>query len=401
MTPNSLGRVRDAVAAFIQTEAASGVLLLAAAAVALAVSNSPALPLYADLLDLKVGGHVGPLTLEKTLLHWINDGLMAVFFLVVGLEIKRELVEGELSTPAQAALPGIAALGGMAVPALIYVGLNLGDGEALKGWAIAAATDIAFALGVLALLGPRVPASLKVFLVALAIIDDLGAILIIALFYSSDLSWWSLSCAGLAVAALLLLNRLGVVRIWPYLLLGAVLWLFVLKSGVHATMAGVATALAVPAAGRGEGISPLARLESALHPWVAYLVMPAFAFANAGVPLSGIAPATLFSGIPLGIALGLFLGKQIGAFGASWLAIRAGWARPPEGAGFAALYGTCLLAGIGFTMSLFIGTLAFPGAEQAAPLRLGVLAGSILSGISGFIVLSLTTARRAAGREHA
>src|SRR5262249_43046137 len=277
-------------------------------------------------------------------------------------------------------------------PALIYVALNLSNAGALAGWAIPAATDIAFALGVLALLGPRVPASLKVFLVALAIIDDLGAILIIAVFYSGELSWPSLGLAALALVGLLLLNRFGIVTIWPYLLLGLVLWLFVLKSGVHATLAGVATALVIPITRSSAGSpSPLARLESALHPWVAYGVMPAFAFANAGVALAGITPATLVSGVPLGIALGLFLGKQIGAFGASCLAIGRGWARLPEGATFAQLYGTCVLAGIGFTMSLFIGTLAFDQAEQAAPLRLGVLAGSIASGIFGLIVLRVIT----------
>jgi NhaA family Na+:H+ antiporter len=376
---------------FIRTEAASGALLMAAAAIALVAANSPLDGLYGALLDLPVGARLGSLALQKPLLLWINDGLMAIFFLLVGLEIKRELIEGELSTRAQAALPCLAALGGMAVPALIYAAVNRNDPVALHGWAIPAATDIAFALGVLALLGTRVPASLKVFLVALAIIDDLGAIAIIAVFYSGALSLWSLGLAGGVMVCLLALNRAGVRRQAPYMLLGIALWLFVLKSGVHATLAGVVVALAIPAREDAAGQSPLRELEHLLHPWVAHLVMPAFAFANAGVSFSGIAAADLFAGVPLGIALGLFLGKQLGAFGAAWLAIRAGWARMPDGADWPMLYGTCMLAGIGFTMSLFIGTLAFELASYAAPVRLGVLAGSALSGIAGYLVLRMTS----------
>jgi NhaA family Na+:H+ antiporter len=373
-------RLHTSLLLFIRTEAASGAILLVTAALALLAANSPLAGLYGALLDLPVGARLGSLALQKPLLLWINDGLMAIFFLLVGLEIKRELIEGELSTRAQAALPCLAAVGGMAVPALIYVAVNLEDPVALHGWAIPAATDIAFALGVLALLGTRVPASLKVFLVALAIIDDLGAIAIIAVFYSGALSLWSL---GLA--------RAGVRRQAPYMLLGIALWLFVLKSGVHATLAGVVVALAIPVAEDEAGRSPLRELEHLLHPWVAYLVMPAFAFANAGVSFSGLAIADLFAGVPLGIAAGLFLGKQLGAFGAAWLAIRAGWARMPEGADWPMLYGTCMLAGIGFTMSLFIGTLAFEPGSYAAPVRLGVLAGSALSGIAGYLVLRLTS----------
>ncbi len=387
-------RLPDSITAFIRTEAASGVILLAMAALALIAANSPLSVLYGAFLDLPVGVQVGPLGLQKPLLLWINDGLMAVFFLLVGLEIKRELLEGELSTREQAILPALAAIGGMVVPALIYAGVNLNDPPALRGWAIPAATDIAFALGVLALLGSRVPPSLKVFLVALAIIDDLGAILIIALFYTADLSLWSLELAGVVLVALFVLNRVGVTRIGPYMLLGVALWLFVLQSGVHATLAGVAIAFAVPIGEDESGRSPLRALESALHPWVAFLVMPAFAFANAGVSFAGITPAELFAGVPLGIALGLFLGKQIGAFGAAWLAIRAGWARMPEGADWGLLYGTSMLAGIGFTMSLFIGTLAFEPAAYAAPVRLGVLTGSLLSGIAGYAVLRLVCSRR-------
>jgi NhaA family Na+:H+ antiporter len=386
-------RLRESIAAFIRTEAASGVILLATAALALIAANSGLQVLYGAFLELPLGVRLGDFQLQKPLLLWINDGLMAIFFLLVGLEIKRELVEGELSTREQAMLPCLAALGGMVVPAAIYAAVNLGDPVALHGWAIPAATDIAFALGVLALLGNRTPSSLKVFLVALAIIDDLGAIVIIALFYSGELSPWSLGLAGAVMLCLIALNRLGVTRIAPYMLLGIALWLFVLKSGVHATLVGVAVALAIPIREDPSGRSPLRELESVLHPWVAFLVMPAFAFANAGVSFAGINVAHLFAGVPLGITLGLFLGKQIGAFGAGWLAIRAGWARMPEGADWGLLYGTCMLAGIGFTMSLFIGTLAFELASYAAPVRLGVLMGSALSGVAGYLVLRIVSQR--------
>jgi NhaA family Na+:H+ antiporter len=394
-------RLRESLAAFIRTESASGVILLASAALALIAANSPLEDLYDAFLALPVGVRVGTFGLEKPLLLWINDGLMAIFFLLVGLEIKRELVDGELSTREQAVLPFLAALGGMVVPGLIYSGLNWNDPIALHGWAIPAATDIAFALGVLALLGRRIPSSLKVFLVALAIIDDLGAIVIIALFYSGHLSLWSLGLAGAVMAGLFVLNRTGVTRIAPYMLLGIALWLFVLKSGVHATLAGVAVAFAIPIPEDESGRSPLRALESALHPWVAFLVMPVFAFANAGVSFAGITPAQLFAGVPLGITLGLFIGKQVGAFGAAWLAIRAGWARMPESADWGLLYGTCMLAGIGFTMSLFIGTLAFDLASYAAPVRLGVLAGSALSGIAGYLLLRVLTSRVVKARSSA
>jgi NhaA family Na+:H+ antiporter len=394
-------RLRDSIAGFIRTETASGVVLLATAALALIAANSPLQGLYGALLDVPVGVRIGAIGLQKPLLLWVNDGLMAVFFLLVGLEIKRELAEGELSSREQAMLPCMAALGGMAVPALLYAAVNLGDPVALHGWAIPAATDIAFALGVLALLGSRIPPSLKVFLVALAIIDDLGAIVIIALFYSGELSLWSLSVAAGVLALLFALNRGGVTRIAPYLLLGILLWLFVLKSGVHATLAGVAVAFAIPVREDASGRSPLRAVEQALHPWVAFLVMPAFAFANAGVSFAGMTLGHLFAGVPLGITLGLFLGKQIGAFGAAWLAIRAGWARMPEGADWTLLYGTCMLAGIGFTMSLFIGTLAFEPASYAAPVRLGVLTGSALSGIAGYLVLRSTSHRLTPARSTA
>jgi len=390
-------RVRAAITAFIGLEAASGIALLAVALLALAASNSPIAPLYRQALELPVGIRIGTFALDKPLLLWINDGLMAVFFLLVGLEIKRELIEGELSSPAQAALPAISALGGMAVPALVYAAINWGDATALRGWAIPAATDIAFALGVLSLLGSRVPSSLKVFLVALAILDDLGAIVIIAIFYTSELSYLSLGLAVAVLVSLALLNLLGVTRITPYALLGIVLWVCVLKSGVHATLAGVAIALAIPiAATDTPERSPLRDLEQALHPWVAYLVMPVFAFANAGVSFTGLSWSAATAGIPLGVALGLFLGKQAGAFGAAWLAVRLGLARLPDGATWPLLYGTCVLAGIGFTMSLFIGTLAFEGVEQMAQMRLGVLAGSLVSGIVGFAILHALTRRATA-----
>ncbi|MFZ5790544.1 MAG: Na+/H+ antiporter NhaA [Pseudomonadota bacterium] len=383
-------RIVSEIRDFLRLESSAGLLLLAAALLALVASNTPLESLYGAFLGIPVEIRVGALHLDKPLLLWINDGLMAVFFLLVGLEIKRELVEGELSTPAQAALPVAAALGGMAVPAAIYLAMNWADPVARAGWAIPSATDIAFAIGVLTLLGPRIPQSLKVFLLALAIIDDLGAIVIIALFYSGDLALSSLLFGSVAFAGLLLLNLMGVRRIAPYALLGIVLWVCVLKSGVHATLAGVVTAFCIPL--REEpayGPSPLKRLEHALHPWVAFLVMPLFGFANAGVSLTGDGGAALAGGVASGIALGLFLGKQLGAFGVAALAIKSGLARLPEGASWLGLYGTCVLAGIGFTMSLFIGTLAWDDAAYAAPLRLGVLGGSLLSGLVGYLILKV------------
>jgi Na+:H+ antiporter, NhaA family len=315
---------------------------------------------------------------------------MAIFFFLVGLEIKREFLVGELSTRKQASLPLIAALGGMAVPALIYAAINRNDPIALQGWAIPAATDIAFAVGVLALLGPRVPASLKVFLLALAIIDDLGSIVIIAFFYTANLSLQALALAGLGIAALIFLNLKGVTRIAPYALVGLFIWLCVLKSGVHATLSGVVTALAIPLApGRGETQGPLERLEESLHPWVTFGVLPLFAFANAGVPLAGMTLAKLTSPIPMGIALGLFIGKPIGIFGFSLAAIGLKLAGKPEGATWGQMFGVAILGGVGFTMSLFIGMLAFADAERAAEIRFGVLLGSFVSAIAGYYVLRL------------
>jgi NhaA family Na+:H+ antiporter len=388
--PDMRDRLKGALA-FFHHEAAGGLILMAAALAALLIDNSPLSWLYALFLDTPVGVRAGPLALEKPLLLWINDGLMAVFFFLVGLEIKRELLRGELSSRAQATLPAVAAAGGMAAPALIYVAFNIGDPVGLRGWAIPAATDIAFAVGVLALFGNRVPSSLKIFLLALAILDDLGAIVIIALFYTKHLSWLSLGLAGIGIAVLWALNRQGVTRLAPYLLTGVVIWICVLKSGVHATLAGVVVAFAIPLASRNEGEPTLLeQLEESLHPWIIFGVLPLFAFANAGVSLKGLSFAKLVEPVPLGIALGLFIGKPVGIFGVSWLAIKAGLAAKPEGASWAQLLGVGLLGGIGFTMSLFIGTLAFDEVDKAAQLRLGVLAGSLLSATAGYLLLRLT-----------
>ena len=400
-------KLRGALA-FFHHEAAAGLLLVAAALAALIVSNSPLEWLYERLLDTPVGVRAGPLALEKPLLLWINDGLMAVFFFLIGLEIKRELLVGELSTFGQAALPAVAALGGMVVPALIYIALNADDPIALRGWAVPSATDIAFAVGVLALLGPRIPPSLKVFLLALAILDDLGAILIIAVFYTVDLHWVSLLLAGLGAAVLLTLNRRGVTRLAPYLLTGVFIWVCVLKSGVHATLAGVVAAIAIPMSSPSTAKSTaksagdptlLEQLEESLHPWVAFAILPLFAFANAGVSLQGLSLAKLLEPVPLGIALGLLVGKPLGIFGATWLAVVSRLAPRPEGASWVQLLGVGMLGGIGFTMSLFIGMLAFTEPAHAAQLRLGVLSGSLLSALAGFLVLRFSAPARPGLRE--
>jgi Na+:H+ antiporter, NhaA family len=382
MSPAIVRRRRpSALREFLGSEAAGGVVLMAAAAVALGLANSPLSTAYFGVLGTYIAG--------LSVLHWINDALMALFFLLVGLEIKREFIDGQLSTWPRRILPGLAAAGGMIAPAVIYVILNAGTPATLRGWAIPTATDIAFALGVLALLGPRVPVSLKVFLTALAIIDDLGAVAIIAAFYTADLSlgWLSLSLATLAVLAAL--NRAGVERLIVYLALGAVLWFFVLKSGVHATLAGVALALTVPlrpSPGRPDDpASPLHILEHGLHPWVAFVIVPLFGLANAGVALGEMA---LFAPVPLGIAGGLFFGKQIGVFLITWVAVKLDWADCPEDATFMQVYGVSLLCGIGFTMSLFIGLLAFPSSpELQEAVKIGVLTGSTLSALAGAIVL--------------
>ena len=377
---------------FIKQDSASGTLLIIAAVLALAIQNSPLDWLYNGFLSIPVEVRVGQLHLAKPLLLWINDGLMAIFFLLIGLEVKREILEGELSSPAQIVLPGLGAVGGMLVPALFYVALNWGDGVAMNGWAIPAATDIAFALGILALLGRRVPLSLRVFLMALAIFDDLGAIVIIAIFYTSDLSIQSLVLAAVLLFVLLALNLLNVTRIAVYVLVGVALWVAVLKSGVHATLAGVALGFAVPLRSkRYPAHSPLRELEHALHPWVAFLIVPLFAFANAGVSFAGFSLDTLFAPVPLGILTGLFLGKQIGILLFCGVVIRLGWARLPEGATWAGFYGVAVLCGIGFTMSLFVASLAFEhaGPGYMAADRLGILVGSGLAAITGYLILRI------------
>jgi Na+:H+ antiporter, NhaA family len=371
----------------LDNEASGGLVLMAAAALALIVANSPVAPAYFGALH----AYLGPLSV----LHWINDALMALFFLLVGLEIKREILDGQLSSWSRRALPGIAAAGGMAVPALIYVTFNWSDPNTLRGWAIPSATDIAFTLGVLSLLGPRVPTSLKVFLTALAIIDDLGAVAIIAVFYTGDLSLLDLGLAAVIIAVLAGLNRGGVARLWPYLLLGVVLWFFVLRSGVHATIAGVVLALTIPlqaSPGRPDDMagSPLHRLEHGLHHWVAFGVVPVFGFANAGVSLAGLTTDTLLDHLTLGVAVGLVLGKLIGVFGSAALTIRLGLADLPMGASWLQLVGVSLLCGIGFTMSLFIGLLAFANDPVLQDeVKIGILCGSSLAGLLGWAVLRI------------
>lgn len=361
-----------------------------AAVAALVLSNSAWAPAYFRWLstpgELRIG--TDALVLSKPLLVWVNDLWMAVFFFLVGLEIKREAVEGELSTRQQAMLPAAAALGGMVVPALIYAAFNWSDAVALRGWAIPAATDIAFAIGIVMLLGRRVPASLKVFLTAVAIIDDLGAIVIIAIFYTDHLSVTALAGAGLGIAALVLLRRAGVTRPDVYILFGLLIWLAVLKSGVHATLAGVITAMAIPMR-TADGRSPAQELEHGLHPWVAFGILPVFAFVNAGVSLQGVTWSTLLLPVPMGIAAGLLVGKSVGVFGTVWLLVRCGIAQPPQGATWTQFLGTAVLCGIGFTMSLFIGGLAFEGQapELETQLKIGVLFGSVTSGLLGALIL--------------
>ncbi|MCR5881571.1 Na+/H+ antiporter NhaA [Rhizobacter sp. J219] len=397
--------ITDALKRFFAAESAGGIVLAVATVAALLLSNSPWGIEYEAFRQLPGEVRFGndALVLSKPLILWVNDLWMAVFFLLVGLEIKRELVVGELSTFRQALLPLGAALGGMAVPAGIYAALNWHDPIALRGWAIPAATDIAFALGILMLLGSRVPASLKVFLTAVAIIDDLGAIVVIAFFYTANLSWTMLIAAGVGIVVLFALNRAGVKSVLPYLAVGVVIWLCVLKSGVHATLAGVVTAFAIPLrTDDDDAESPLEMLEHALHPWVAFAVLPMFAFANAGVVLHGLSLDTLTESVPLGIAAGLVLGKAVGVFGASWLLAVTGAAELPDGANRWQFFGVCVLCGVGFTMSLFIGGLAFDGQGPVyeTQVKLGVLGGSLIAGVLGTYIL-MRAERRGPARRRA
>jgi len=380
---------------FLKLEAAGGLMLMTVTVLALIVANSPLAAGYRALLDLPLEFKIGTFGIAKPLLLWVNDGLMAVFFFLVGMELKREVAEGHLSSPRQASLPAFAAVGGMVVPAALYAVFNWGDPVAMRGWAIPTATDIAFALGVLSLLGKRVPTALKAFLLSVAIFDDLGAIIVIAVFYTTKLSLLSLVVAAVMIVGLACLNRFGVMRPAAYVLLGIPLWVAVLKSGVHATLAGVVLAMFIPLRTRGGSASSpappslLRHLEHALHPWVAFGVLPVFAFANAGVSLSGLSVADVLHPVPLGIVVGLFAGKQIGILLVSWLAVRLGVASRPAGVSWRQLFGTALLCGIGFTMSLFIASLAFEGDGLAfAGLeRLGILIGSLVSGLIGYVVL--------------
>jgi len=391
-----------AIDRFFRHEAAGGILLILSAIAAMLAANSIFAPQYGRFLEAYFSITLDGVGLTKPLLLWINDGLMAVFFFLIGLELKRELMEGRLKNPRDVILPGVAAIGGMAVPALIFLALNWGDTGNIGGWAIPSATDIAFALGVLALLGNRVPASLKIFLLTLAILDDMGAIVIIALFYTSELNLTYLALGLLPVAGMVWQNLRGAHRVAPTLILGTILWVLVLKSGVHPTLAGVLTAFFIPLSDK-YGKSPLHALENALAPYVLYLIVPLFAFANAGVALAGLSFADLFKPLPLGIAAGLFVGKQLGVFGATWVMVKLKIAALPHGTGWGHIYGLACLAGIGFTMSLFIGGLSFQSPEQMNAVRVGVLAGSTLSAVVGFVVLYFLGAERgnSAPRDHA
>lgn len=375
---------------FLKLEAAGGIILIFASAFALIIANSPLSALYTATLDMPVAIQFGSFEIAKPLILWINDGLMAIFFFLIGLEIKREFLEGELSTRSQIALPAMAAIGGMVVPALIYFAINHSDPAHLAGWAIPTATDIAFALGILALVGSRAPVSIKILLTAIAIIDDLGAIVIIAIFYTENLSTPALTLAGVVIVGLVTLNRLQVARPAAYILLGIVLWVCTLKSGVHATLAGVLTAFAIPLHTK-EGKTPsiLKDLEHLLHPWIAFMILPVFAFANAGVSFVGIGLSSFVEPVKLGISLGLFFGKQIGVFVMLWLGIKLGLSVMPRDTNWRQLYAVSLLCGVGFTMSLFIGSLAFEHAAFEVPIRLGVLAGSIASALCGYFLLRL------------
>jgi len=374
---------------FFKKESSSGIILMFAAVLAMIFANSPLVGWYNLLLDVPVVVAVGAFEIAKPLLLWINDGLMALFFFLVGLELKREFIEGDLSKPGQVTLPAIGAVGGMLMPALIYAALNYENPSALSGWAIPTATDIAFALGILAIIGSKVPLQLKVFLTSLAIFDDLGAIIIIALFYTEQLSMLSLIVAASMLSILFVLNRKNVTSTSPYIFIGLVLWVAVLKSGVHATLAGVILAFFIPIKGKGDEPSPLKSLEHNLHSTIAFIVLPIFAFANAGISFTNVGIEQVMSPVPLGIILGLFIGKQLGVFGFCFIAIKLGFAKLPSNVNWTLLYGVALLCGVGFTMSLFIGSLAFEQVNDI-PLykdRLGIVIGSLISGVLGYLVI--------------
>jgi NhaA family Na+:H+ antiporter len=377
---------------FFQLEAASGLVLLIAAIIALVISNSNFSQLYFNTLEQYLFIGINDFGLKLSVHHWINDLLMAIFFFFVTLEIKREFIEGELSNLKKALLPIIGAVGGMAIPALVYVVINIGNTETLIGWAIPSATDIAFSLGILSLLGSRVPISLKIFLTALAIIDDLGAILIIAFFYSGDLSISYLSLILISYILLLLLNKFGVKKFTPYLIIGAFMWFFTYKSGIHATIAGVLLASTIPHRIKDKGFSLLIKLEHSISPYVAFIIMPIFAFANAGVSLEGLSLSSLLLPVPFGILLGLFVGKQVGVMIFSFIAVKTGVAQMPDKSSWLSLYGVSVLTGIGFTMSLFIGNLAFADNIQYIDgVKIGVLAGSLLATLFGYFILLFST----------
>ena len=390
--------MQSMIRSFLKLESAAGIVLMGAAILAMIAANSPASTLYGHFLDTPVEIRIGDLEVAKPLFLWVNDGLMAIFFFLVALELKRELLEGELSRPANVLLPALGAIGGIVVPVAVFVWFNAGDAEAMRGWAIPAATDIAFALGILMLLGSRVPVSLKIFLVSLAIFDDIGAIVIIAIFYTLDLSVLALLVGTMCLVVLGVMNWRGVSKVAPYVLVGVVMWTAVLKSGVHATLAGVALAAFIPMRDPNDkSRSPLRLLEHDLHSVVAFGVLPVFAFVNGGIDFAGVSVADVLHSVPMGIAAGLFVGKQVGIFVLCFLAIKLGLAKMPEGANWGSLYGVSVLCGIGFTMSLFVGSLAFENVdfapEQIFDERLGIILGSVLSAIVGFLVLNLTLPR--------
>ncbi|ARD46656.1 sodium:proton antiporter [Colwellia sp. PAMC 21821] len=375
---------------FLKLEAASGIILMFAAVAAMIIANSPFMVYYDMLLNIPVQISVGTFEIAKPLLLWINDGLMALFFFLVGLELKREFIEGDLSQPGQVTLPAIGALGGMLIPALCYVAFNYNDPDAINGWAIPTATDIAFALGILSIIGSKVPLQLKVFLTSLAIFDDLGAIIVIALFYTDQLSLLSLVVAASILAILFVMNKRGVTNTAPYIFLGIVLWIAVLKSGVHATLAGVVLAFFIPIKGKEGEPSPLKSLEDNLHSLVAFIILPVFAFANAGISFAGIGMEQVMAPVPLGIIVGLVVGKQLGVFGFCFIAIKLGWAKLPTNVNWRLLYGAAILCGVGFTMSLFIGSLAFEqgnGVNLMFQDRLGIVIGSLISGVFGYFII--------------